>query len=124
MISQVPCAKTSIGSDPTLGQRVRQVAESHEFVEALYGMGSFFRGEPHRDIDLVVVLSCGIDQMLACARAIRKSVQIVGDGSGEEFHVTVFTAAEFASAPLRDMDTLVPIFQRCKAMSRAATKPA
>lgn len=75
-------------------------------------MGSFFKGGPYEDIDFVVVLSCGIDELLDEARAVRAVLTAVGCGIGERFDIVIFTACEFLSAPLRDMATLTPIFLR------------
>jgi hypothetical protein len=81
-------------------------------VVALYGMGSFFRGELHDDVDLVVVLSCEIDGFLKEARAIRAELSAAGESVGERLDVTVFTASEFVSGPLRDMATLILLYWR------------
>jgi len=103
--------KTNIGASP-FGRRLREIAAAHDSVVALYGMGSFFRGEPHNDVDFVVVLACDPAALLGEARSIRRDLCTIGDSVGERVDVTVFTRSEFELKPLRDMDALVSIFQR------------
>jgi hypothetical protein len=91
---------------------LRQVVAARDTVVGLYGMGSFFRGRPYNDIDFVVVLSCRIDKFLGEAKSIRTELRAIGDSLGERFDVTISTVSEFASAPLRDMGTLVAIYQQ------------
>jgi hypothetical protein len=101
----------NIGALGPPGLRLLEVAAAHDNVVAMYGMGSFFRGESHDDVDFVVVLSCDVDAFLAEAKAIRTELCAIGDSVGERFDITVFTASEFASAPLRDMATLVLLYR-------------
>jgi hypothetical protein len=95
-----------------LGHSLQEVVAPHAEVIALYGMGSFFRGGQYNDIDLVVVLDCERDKFMAKAATIRTELLAIGERMGEQFDVTIFTAFEFASRPLRDMAELVTIFKR------------
>ena len=69
----------SIGTSNPLDLRLVEVVAEHEAVEALYGMGSFFRGEPYNDVDFVVVLSSEVEVLVAEARAVRAQLRAVGD---------------------------------------------
>jgi hypothetical protein len=75
-------------------------------------MGSYFRGQPHRDIDLVLVLSCPDGAIVSEARHFRTSLSELGEAMGEQFDLTVFTEGEFATRPLRDMASLVQLYRR------------
>lgn len=77
---------------------------------ALYGFGSFFRrGHSFNDIDVVAI---AIDEKSLPSRyyALRTLLQPIADKYGVSFDITLFTPSEFAGQPLRDMDSLVPIW--------------
>jgi predicted nucleotidyltransferase len=87
---------------------IRQKAQKLEGVTAIYGMGSYFRGEPFNDVDLVVVVRRSLDLATLGAR-IRTALLPLSDIVGRRIDITIFTESEFAAEPLRDMASLVPI---------------
>lgn len=91
---------------------VCEVGRSHPDVEAIYGFGSFFRGEQHRDIDLLCVVTCERDELLANGVALRSCLSSLSDRRGEVVDLLIVNPAEFAEAPLRDMEELVVIYRR------------
>jgi predicted nucleotidyltransferase len=88
-------------------------AEGLEGIAALYGMGSYFRGEAsYRDIDLVIVVDCARADLLAKGHEIRRSFVNLGERLGVAFDLTILTPREFAEKPLRDMDALELLLTR------------
>lgn len=84
-----------------------------ESLHSLYGMGSFFKNEAtHRDVDLVAILDCETSHLLAVSDIVRNVCSRLDWGSVQPVEVTIFTLSEFASGPLRDMETLVPLYTR------------
>lgn len=79
---------------------------------ALYGMGSFFRGGAHRDVDLIAVVDCPHDKLLRVADIVRRTCGAVDWGTRRPVHTTILTPSEFAQRPLRDFDSLVLLFSR------------
>jgi predicted nucleotidyltransferase len=90
---------------------IRPIFTDRPEVFAIYGFGSFFRGESYRDIDLLVVLECEHQQVLDVFSAIRTEFILLGTRLKVQFDLTVLTKEEFAGKPLRDMDSLKVICQ-------------
>jgi predicted nucleotidyltransferase len=78
-------------------------------VEAVFGFGSFFRGEPFNDIDLALVFTENCDNALAVFERVLSRLRVAEDRLGVHLHATPFTAKEFKERPLRDYDRLVPL---------------
>jgi predicted nucleotidyltransferase len=78
-------------------------------LEAVFGFGSFFRGEPFNDVDLAIVFSENCENALGVFEQIMLRLKVAEDRLGVHLHVTPFTAKEFSERPLRDHDRLVPI---------------
>lgn len=78
-------------------------------IEAVYGFGSFFRGEQYRDIDLVFVLAASCEEPLKVFECLRESCRDLSALFGVELDATVLTSSEFCERPFRDMETLVKI---------------
>jgi len=81
-------------------------------LQALYGMGSFFRGESYSDIDFVAVVDCQRDALVELGQQIRGAVHEECAALGAATDVIVFTAEEFHSKPLRDMSSLVQVYSK------------
>ena len=79
-------------------------------VEAVFGFGSFFRGEAFEDVDLAVVFREDCDAPLAVFERVLERLRIVDERLGVHLHVTPFTAKEFKSGPLREHARLVALF--------------
>jgi len=72
----------------------------------------FFRGGAFKDLDLVAVVDCARDELAQQAERIHSSFRELGAQLGLIIDLTIFTPAEFSSAPLRDMATLVQLYRR------------
>lgn len=75
--------------------------------KAVYGFGSFFRGEPFNDVDLAVVLSRSTSRGLGSYYGLKMEIDRLAVRLGVVFHLSVFTEDEFGLGPLRDMHELV-----------------
>jgi hypothetical protein len=91
---------------------IRQRASALKAIRALYGMGSFFRGDSFNDLDLVAVVDCSCDELVDHAKQIHSAFRDLGAQLGLLIDLTIFTPTEFSSAPLRDMSTLVKLYHR------------
>jgi len=79
---------------------------------AIFGFGSFFRNELYRDVDILIVLMASQAYLVPTYDNIRESVQRLSKKSGIIFDITVLTIEEFRERPLREMDSLVTIYER------------
>jgi len=75
-------------------------------------MGSFFHGRSFNDVDLVAVVDCGQDELLQQGARIRGAFRDLSVLLGLIIDLTIFTPTEFSGAPLRDMSSLVPLYER------------
>lgn len=94
---------------------VQQEASEHREIRALFGMGSYFRGRRFQDVDLVAVVDCSEDELVTSAERIRSDFRDLSVDLGCIIDLMIFTSTEFASGPLRDMATLVELYQRARA---------
>lgn len=78
-------------------------------VTSAWGFGSFFRGERHHDIDVLLVVVVPEDRLLNTARDLRAALIEVEHRIGVPIDPLILTEAEFESRPLRDMGGLVRI---------------
>lgn len=78
-------------------------------VISVWGFGSFFRGEHHHDIDILIVVTVPVGQLLDTARQLRAALLDVEHTIGVPIDPLILTEAEFESQPLRDMCKLVRI---------------
>lgn len=86
---------------------IRSLPISPLGVKAIYGFGSFFRGEPFNDIDLAVVWSSSTSDRLASYYKLKTELDRLADQLGVVVDLSVFTEDEFGDRPLRDMRELV-----------------
>ena len=88
------------------------IAESlrrHPSVLSAWGFGSFFRGEFHHDVDVLVVVGVPQDRLLHTAREVRAALVEIEHTIGVPIDPLILTESEFESRPLRDMEELVRI---------------
>ena len=78
-------------------------------ISSAWGFGSFFRGEEHQDIDILVVVAVSHERLLDASREIRASLFQVQRTIDVPIDLLILTESEFESRPLRDMHELVPI---------------
>lgn len=89
-----------------------QMARTVEPITTVYGLGSFFRGEPFADVDLLIVVSHDRGSLLATGTTIRAAFQPLGDIVGAPVDLTIHTEAEHAQRTLRDIDSLMLLYVR------------
>jgi len=97
---------------PTISEMkkaVRTIFTSRHDVHAVFGFGSYFRGELYCDVDILVVFEPQCDPLLPRYYELRGDLEALGERLGVLFDLTVLTEREFAERPLRDMDSLVEI---------------
>lgn len=76
---------------------------------SVWGFGSFFRHEPHSDVDVLVVLTSTTEHLLADSRSVRADLLAIEMRVGIAIDLLILTPPEFDARPLRDMDKLVRI---------------
>ncbi len=91
---------------------IRSTITADDAIAAIYGFGSFFRGEEYNDVDLLVVASAGCRDLLALYYTVRSRLMILGKALGFSPHLTFLTAREFEERPLREMNRLVKLWCR------------
>jgi hypothetical protein len=89
---------------------IREKASTLKEICVLYGMGSFFRSNSFNDLDLVAVVDCGRGELADTAKRIHSAFRELGARLGVPIDLTIFTPTEFSRAPLRDMSTLVKLY--------------
>lgn len=88
---------------------IAEILSPHPSVLSAWGFGSFFRGEGHHDIDVLVVVAVTQDRLLDTAREVRAALIEIEQMIGVPLDLLILTESEFESGPLRDMDQLVRI---------------
>jgi predicted nucleotidyltransferase len=78
-------------------------------ITSTWGFGSFFRGERHQDIDVLLVGAVSEDPLLDTARELRAALLKVEHRIGIPIDPLILAEAEFEGRPLRDMGELVRI---------------
>lgn len=78
-------------------------------VVGIWGFGSFFRGDEHRDVDVLIVVAPCAQPLLEVSRAIRARLLDLAGRLCVPIDPLILTADEFDEGPLRDMHELVPI---------------
>lgn len=101
------------GPTRSLIERELQLIASQQVgVQAIYGFGSFFRSNVFSDIDIVLVFTSDCEDTLGVFEAFLERVSLLGQYVNTRFDVTPLTTTEFMRKPLRESDSLVPIFTR------------
>ena len=78
-------------------------------IESVYGFGSFFRGQPHNDIDIIAVTNQPIEGLTSLHRDCCLILGDISKRHKEVFDFTLFTTEEFQDAPLRDRQQLIKL---------------
>jgi predicted nucleotidyltransferase len=79
-----------------MAQTVVNILTKVPRAKAVYGFGSFFRGEAFRDIDLVLVVDAAGAQLMHSAAQARDQLRALSNSFNVPFDLTVFTASEMA----------------------------
>jgi len=89
---------------------IQSITSAESRLEAVYGFGSAFRGEPFRDIDILAVIK--VEQALALDAFYDLQTALEGATGiyGAPVHLTMLTEVEFSSRPLRCMNVLTPLW--------------
>jgi predicted nucleotidyltransferase len=106
-----------MNSGPTLAgikKGIQSIVEKIPPVLSVWGFGSFYRNEPFNDVDIVMVLHCSRELLLGLVKDVKGNLAKLEDQIGVKFDVLIMTPDEFESRPLRDMDQLAHIYQRCE----------
>lgn len=72
----------------------------------MYGFGSFFRGEPFNDVDILAVASVGNSEVLRTYYKVSTALRSIRSELTRPCHLTLMTHEEFASRPMRHMNEL------------------
>jgi predicted nucleotidyltransferase len=99
----------------TISEMIKEIQSTvtrRDELHSLFGFGSFFRGESHSDIDVLVVLRGNFPNILAAYYKIKENLKSLGGRLDMTFDITALTFEEFLERPLLEMDYLVPIY-RC-----------
>lgn len=78
-------------------------------VVGIFGFGSFFRGEPYRDVDILVVVESDVLVLAALASSVIEKFKNLECAMEVKFDVKVFTRVEFSGRPLMNMGEIVEI---------------
>lgn len=85
---------------------IRSITSVEGQLDAVFGFGSFFRGEPFRDIDVLAVTSHANSELLPTYYLLMAALEPIAARAGCPVHLAMFTPNEFGSRPLRDMHEL------------------
>lgn len=86
---------------------IAECLRRHPSILSAWGFGSFFRGERHHDIDVLVVVAVPRNRLLDTAREVRAALIEIERMIGVPIDPLILTESEFESRPLRDMGELV-----------------
>jgi predicted nucleotidyltransferase len=90
---------------------IRSIESAEEQLSAVFGFGSFFRGESFRDIDVLAVTSPENKDTLRTYYLILDVLDSISGLIGCPVHLTVFTQDEFNDRPLQNMDELQTLWK-------------
>jgi predicted nucleotidyltransferase len=85
---------------------IQSITSVESRLEAVYGFGSAFRGEPFRDIDILAVVKAEPSVALDTFYDLRIALENATTIYGAPVHLTMLTEVEFASKPLRCMNAM------------------
>lgn len=101
------CGELSTGR---IANEIRTAIRATIFIEeqldAVFGFGSFFRGEPFREIDVLAVTSHANTELLPTYYLLMSALEPISARAGCPVHLVMFTPDEFGTKPLRDMHAL------------------
>ena len=81
-------------------------------VTGVYGFGSFFRKEPFNDIDILIVTSAKIEELISTYDFCDSKLSFLGRLMNYKFHMLMLTKEEYNSKPLLESDHLTILFER------------
>jgi predicted nucleotidyltransferase len=111
MKCQERCGPLSIGLiTSVIRTAIQSITSAETRLEAVYGFGSAFRGEPFRDIDILAVVKAEPTVALDAFYGLRTALENATGIYGAPVHLTMLTEVEFASRPLRCMNALTPLW--------------
>jgi predicted nucleotidyltransferase len=93
---------------------VQSITSIEKHLDAVFGFGSFFRGELFRDIDVLAVTSQHNSETLRTFYLLSEALDPISVRCGCPVHLTMFTPAEFHAKPLRDMHELQTLWRAGK----------
>ena len=93
---------------------IQNISSGVDGLVAVFGFGSFFRGQKYKDIDLVLVLSEDCKNGLLTYYRMKAALDGISKEIGIVFDLTPFTQREFLNRPLRESDQLIPLYKYSK----------
>jgi hypothetical protein len=100
---------------PTTGtiikKTIRDILGTHarDSAFSIFGFGSFFRGEPFNDVDLLFVFFGSTEDIITATARVSAICGLVENYISVPVHFLLLTEREFDEQPLRDMDQLQPL---------------
>ena len=91
---------------------IRSIIDECASIEEVWGFGSYFRGGCFNDVDILVIIDCERDRLMAMVRHLRERFLELGRELGLKLGLLILTPKEFAERPLRDMDQLILLGSR------------
>lgn len=79
-------------------------------LRSVYGFGSFFRNEPHQDVDILAIIDDGDQDALRIYYLLYHTLTPVFEG--RTLDLLVLTSTEFGTKPLKSMSELTLIWTR------------
>jgi predicted nucleotidyltransferase len=85
---------------------IQTITSVENRLEAVFGFGSFFRGELFNDLDLLAVAAKNATDNLETYYKLVTAIEPVAAKLGCSLDLTLLTSDEFATRPLMHMDEL------------------
>ena len=89
---------------------IQIISSATRELKSVYGFGSFFRNEPHRDIDILAIIDDDTRSFLNLYNKLHHTLTL--STNGRPLDLLVLTDAEFNSRPLKCMEELTQIWSR------------
>lgn len=93
-------------------REIHYIATRLREIRFVYGFGSAFRSANYNDVDLLVVFEADNSGAFSDYLVFLKKVSGLSKSFGISIDVTALTVSEAATAPLRESDRLVPLYER------------
>lgn len=88
-------------------KEIRAIFTGQGDIHSVFGFGSYFRGEPYEDVDVLFVLKSTCESLLPVYYSLQADMLLLGSRWNILIDLTVLTFDEFLARPLRDMDSLI-----------------
>jgi predicted nucleotidyltransferase len=79
-------------------------------LRSVHGFGSFFRNEPHQDVDILAIIDDEESNSLKIYYDLRETLSSTIEGRALD--LLMLTLTEFKTKPLKSMNELTPIWTR------------